>query len=201
MCVTRHVCDWPNTPPNILPMYQTMAVILNMWRLSEDNWVNSACVMDGFMTQIRMVCWKVSLLMCGTSVITVSTLCAVCVSNIPCVLSLSVAISLYSDECVSEADCNNSSVISKSMSTPDSTVSQLDGHWGLWFGSWHRHGIVLGYKMCTLTLLPSSSYWGFTSKTYSTPNSKIHHNPQSSAKVYNVWSQTTVSRIPLWPAA
>jgi len=178
-----------------------MAVILNMWRLSEDNWVDRACVTDGFMTQIRMDCSKVSLLMCGTSVNTVSTLCAACVSNISCVLSLSAAISLYSDECVSEADCNISTVISKSMSIPDITVSQLAGHWGLWFGSWRRRGILLGYKMFTLALLPSSSYWGFTSHRYSTPNSKIHHNPPSSAKVYNVWSQTSVSRMPLWPAA
>ena len=87
------------------------------------------------MTQIRIVCWKVSLLMCGTSVNSVSTLCEVCVSNIPCVLSQSTAISLYSDECVSEADCNIRSMISKSLSTPDSTVSHLAGHWGLWFGS------------------------------------------------------------------
>ena len=181
-------------------MYQTMAVILNMWRLSEDNWVDRACVMDSFMTQIRMVFWKVSLLMCGTSVITVSTLCAVCVSNIFCILSMSAAISLYSDEWVSEADCNMCTVISKSLSFPDITVSQLAGHWGLWFGSWHKRGILLGYKMCTLALLPSSSYWGFNSHRYSTPNSKIHHNPQSSAKVYIVWSQTSVSRMPLWPA-
>ena len=182
-------------------MYQTMAVILNMWRLSEDNWVDRACVIDGFMTQIRMVCWKVSLFMCGTSVNTVSTLCAACVSNVSCVLPLSAAISLYSDECVSEADCNISNVISKSLSIPDSTVSQLAGHCGLWFGSWHRRGIVLGYKMCTLALLPSSSYWGFTSHRYSTPNSKIHHNLQSSAEVYYMWSQTSVSRMTLWPAA
>ena len=92
----------------------------------------------------------------------------------PVSLSLSAALSLYSNECVSETDFN----ISYSQASPDSTVSELARHWGLWFGSWQRHATVLCYKRCRLGLVTSSVYWGCFSLYYCIPEYKIHalHN-------------------------
>ena len=110
-------------------------------------------------------------------------------------LSLSAAMSLYSAVCMSEADCNRSSVISYSLTIPDCTVSHLSGHKRLCFSSWQRHAIVLCYNMCTQAQVLSRSYWGFFSHRYSKLDSKIHHTQQSSAKVNNVLSQTSISRV------